>query len=266
MDGRTAERLFDLERCPIDRLGSPEGRRYLAAARQMLTRDGIVDIEGLLRPAAVAAALAEVTPVLDTEAFLHARRHNIYFRRDPDLPADHPALTERETRNETICADRIAGSAVMAVYGWPPLLRFLEALMDKPRLYPMADPLARVNVMRYRPGWALNWHFDRAEFTVTLLLQAPGGGGVFEYRTGLRTAEDPNHAGVAQLLEGRDDRVERRVLAPGTLNVFRGRNTAHRVSPVTDPPDRIIAVFSYFESPDVVFSAEERLGFYGRSG
>ena len=28
-----------------------------------------------------------------------------------------------------------------------------------------------MNVMAYREGEALNWHFDRSEFTTTLLLQ-----------------------------------------------------------------------------------------------
>ena len=55
-------------------------------------------------------------------------------------------------------------------------------------------------------------------------------------------------------------------LAPGTLNVFKGRNTAHRVTPVEGDGARIIAVFSYYETPDVVFSDAERLGFYGRKG
>jgi hypothetical protein len=39
----------------------------------------------------------------------------------------------------------------------------------------MADPLARLNAMAYGEGQGLNWHFDRAEFTTTLLLQAPAG-------------------------------------------------------------------------------------------
>jgi hypothetical protein len=51
----------------------------------------------------------------------------------------------------------------------------------------------------------------------------------------------------------------------GTLNVFRGKNTAHRVTPVAGPVDRIIAVFSYYETPGVRFSDEERIGFYGRA-
>jgi len=32
------------------------------------------------------------------------------------------------------------------------------------------------------------------------------------------------------------------------------------------PRARMIAVFSYYETPGVAFSAEERLGFYGRAG
>ena len=54
-------------------------------------------------------------------------------------------------------------------------------------------------------------------------------------------------------------------LAPGTLNVFRGKNTPHRVTPVEGPHQRIIAVFSYYDRPGVRFSAEEQRGFYGRA-
>ena len=55
-------------------------------------------------------------------------------------------------------------------------------------------------------------------------------------------------------------------LAPGTLNVFKGRNTAHRVTAVDGGRARIIAVFSYYETPEFTFSETERLGFYGRTG
>jgi hypothetical protein len=51
----------------------------------------------------------------------------------------------------------------------------------------------------------------------------------------------------------------------GTLNVFRGVNTAHRVTPVERKIPRINAVLTYFDVPGRKFSAEEHLGFYGRS-
>ena len=137
--------------------------------------------------------------------------------------------------------------------------------MDKPRLYVMEDPLARVNVMTYRHGETLNWHFDRSEFTTTLLVQAPESGGEFQYRAGLRTDDDPNYDGVARLLAGQDENVRTVPLTAGTLNVFRGKNTAHRVSTIEGERERIIAVYSYYERPGVVFSDEDRIRFYGRA-
>jgi hypothetical protein len=54
-------------------------------------------------------------------------------------------------------------------------------------------------------------------------------------------------------------------VSPGTLNVFRGRNTAHKVSTVKGRRERLIAVFTYYEKPGVMFSREEQIGFYGRT-
>ena len=88
---------------------------------------------------------------------------------------------------------------------WEPPVDFVAATTEKSHLYPMAEPLARINVMGYRTGEALNWHLDRAEFTTTILLQAPFAGGVFQYRSGLRSDLDPNHEGVGRLLVGEDD-------------------------------------------------------------
>jgi hypothetical protein len=132
-------------------------------------------------------------------------------------------------------------------------------------LFPAQDALARVNVMAYRDGEALNWHFDRSEFTTTLLLQAPEQGGEFIYRTDLRSDDEPNYDGVAKLLRGEDPEVKTLTLSAGTLNVFRGKNTAHKVGMVKGARERLIAVFSYFDRPGVVFSREDQLGFYGRT-
>ena len=38
-----------------------------------------------------------------------------------------------------------------------------------------------------------------------------------------------------------------------------------RVTTVEGERERMIAVFSYYEKPGVMFSAEERVGFYGRA-
>jgi hypothetical protein len=258
--------ILDLDRYPLDKPGSPEWRALVDRCKTDLARDGMFNVEGLMRPAAVRSSVDDVTPVLDTSAFTHKRMHNVYFKKSvPGLAPDHPALKLFETSNQTICADQIPDSLLVQLYNWPNLAAFLAATMDKPALYAMDDPIACANVMRYTAGEALNWHFDRSEFTTTLLLQAPIEGGAFEYRTGLRSDDDPNYNGVARMLNGEDGEVQRIAAEAGTLNVFRGKNTAHRVTPVVGPVDRIIAVFSYYETPGVRFSDEERIGFYGRA-
>ena len=258
---------LDLDRYPLDDLDGPSGAALVEDCRAALDASGLFSLDGLVRPAALAHCVAEAVPVLDSAAFIHARTHNAYFEDSvPGLPDDHPALAKVETVNHTICADQIAGGLLLRIYEWPPLAEFLAAVMGRPALYPMADPLARVNVMAYRDGEALNWHFDRSEFTTTLLLQAPESGGAFQYRRDLRSDGDPNYDGVARLLAGADSQVRTLPLTPGTLNIFKGRNTAHRVTPVAGPRDRIIAVFSYFDRPGVTMRDAERIGFYGRAG
>jgi hypothetical protein len=258
--------VLDLDRYPLDREGSPEWTALVEQSRQALATEGMFNLEGLLLPGVAEKAAAEIAPVMQTSSHVHKRLHNIYFKPEiPELAPDHPALRKVETISHTICADQIPASTVLSIYEYPPLLRFLAATMGKPQLHVMEDPLARANVMAYRDGEALNWHFDRSEFTTTLLLQAPNQGGDFEYRTDLRSDSNPNYDGVAKLLEGRDPEAKILTLKAGTLNVFRGKNTAHRVTTVRGDRERMIAVFSYYEKPGVQFSAEERIGFYGRA-
>ena len=208
--------LIDLETYPLDQPGSAHYRQLVTRCQQDLALDGMFNLPGFLRPDAVGKAVSEVRPVLHSHSFEHRRSHNIYFRNEiPGLASDHPALRLCETVNHTICADQIPDSVVMQVYEFPPLLRFLAETMDKAALHVMDDPMACANVMAYREGEALNWHFDRSEFTTTLLLQAPDGGGDFEYRTGLRSDDDPNYEGVGAAAQRRgcgqaDAQAERR--------------------------------------------------------
>lgn len=257
--------ILDLERYPLHRVGSAPWVKLVDRCKADLAENGMFNLEGLVKPEALVKTVAEVKPVMDTLSFVHKREHNIYFMKSiPGLPLDHPALATTKTINHTVCADQIPQSVVMFIYEWAPMIMFLGATMGKEALYPMRDALARVNVMAYREGEQLNWHFDRSEFTTTLLLQAPEEGGDFVYRSDLRTPDDPNYEGVAKLLRGQDPDVKTLKLSAGTLNVFKGRNTAHKVSTVEGNRERLIAVFSYYEKPGVMFTPEEQRGFYGR--
>lgn len=207
-----------------------------------------------------------MAPLFDGDAFLHARDHSFYFddRLDDSRP-NHPVVGRLESSNLTICADQIRDSLICRLYERLPLARFLALATGKHQLHTMADPLARMNVMAYGAEQQLNWRLDRSAITTTLLLQEPTAGGVFEYRSGLRSKDDANPDGVADLLRGRDAAIATLPLAAGTLSVFRGRNTAHRVTPVQSDPARMVGVCSYYERPGVVFGDEERIDFYGQA-
>ena len=198
--------MLDLERYPLDDLAGGRGAALVHACRRDLAERGMFSLDGFVRRPALVDCVGEVKPVLDGAAFTHRRHHNIFFDDAPTaVPPDHPALRRVETIHHTVCADQLPDSLVCRIYAWPPLMEFLAATMDKVRLYPMADPLARANVIAYRAGEALNWHFDRAEFTTTLILQSPRAGGEFQYRGGLRSEDATDFDGVARLLADADD-------------------------------------------------------------
>ena len=74
-----------------------------------------------------------------------------------------------------------------------------------------------------------------------------------------------NFEGVGALLDGA---VAPEVLTmePGTLVLFRGRNSVHRVSPNESDVTRMLAVLAYNAEPGVALSESARMTFYGRLG
>ena len=257
--------LLDLDRYPLHELDSVAGQQLVQQCIVDLERKGMFTLQGLLRSEVIDDMLPDILQRIETESFNHEREHNIYFDDEPEgVPSDHPALKRVKTINHTLCGDQLA-EPLRQVYHWSGLSDFLARVMDKPALYPMDDPLACANVLGYFAGEGLNWHFDRSEFTTTLLLQAPLQGGEFEYRHELRSELDPNLDGIARLLRGEDSGVETLRLGAGDLNVFKGKNTAHRVTHPVGDRARLVTVFSYYETPGRMFSDEENMGFYGRT-
>lgn len=111
----------------------------------------------------------------------------------------------------------------------------------------------------------MNWHFDNSSFAITLLIQKPKGGGVFEYVRDVRDADagDMNYELSGDVLAGK---VPTKTLEmnPGTLVLFRGRNSMHRVTPVQGDVTRMLVVFAYNTEPGVSLSESARMTFFGR--
>ncbi len=117
-----------------------------------------------------------------------------------------------------------------------------------------------------RDGDQLQWHFDQTDFVISLALEDCEEGGDFEVAPRIRSREDERYTEVGRVLRGESDAVVHLPMQPGTLLIFEGRNSVHRVSPLRGPTDRLVALLAYDTKPGTVSSPVLRMARYGRAG
>ena len=97
------------------------------------------------------------------------------------------------------------------------------------------------------------------------MLQAPESGGSFEYVPRIRGRADEK-AIVAKVLDGDRRHVLELPFTAGTLLIFGGRQTLHRVTRVSGTRPRLVPVLTYAERPGLKNSEAVRKLFWGRTG
>ena len=157
-------------------------------------------------------------------------------------------------------------SPIRRLFEWEELRALVAAILGLDTVYPYADPLGALNLAVMGDGDELQWHFDQTDFVVSILLQDCAGGGDFEYVPRIRSAAQPNYAAVERLLDGGRDGVVTLDMAPGTLALFQGRWSIHRVTPIEGSVPRLIALLGYDTKPGTVSSDNLKLRRYGRLG
>ena len=269
--GRAAARMVNLERYPIDDPDSEACAELVRACRDRFVEDGLCMLPEFIRPPALEV-LAEEANERAAQAWFCRSTHNVYLTdnggspHDPGVPAGDVAGRQERTFVGSIPYDRIGDdSSLRHLYLWDPLKDFVGAVLGKPRLHRFADPLGACSVNVFVDGGEHGWHFDESEFTVTLMLQAPESGGAFEYVPGIRGREDEK-AIVAAVLDGDRERVLGLPFTAGTLLVFGGRRTLHRVTRVGGARPRLVPVLTYAERPGLRNSEAVRKLFWGRTG
>jgi hypothetical protein len=255
--------IIDFEKYPITEPDGP-GSRVVERCRAELAEDGACQLDGFMLPAAAHAVLAEAE-MLSGKAFRTDATHNAYFT---EVTA---GLTDEDPRAVSVHSSKRAlgfnycgaSSPLRILYEWDGLVTFLKDVLELPDLYHDADPVGACSVMFYDQGDELGWHFDNSEFAVTLMLQECLEGGEFEYVPGIRTLEDENFAAVSAVLKGNYEPVLSLHAAPGTLTLFRGRYSLHRVTPVQGATRRVNAVLAYASTPGHQLTPLNRKLFYG---
>jgi hypothetical protein len=99
---------------------------------------------------------------------------------------------------------------------------------------------------------------------VSLALQDADAGGDFEVAPQIRAADDERYDDVARVLAGSRDEVVTLPMTPGTLLVFAGRHSLHRVSPIGGTTPRLVALFGYDTRPGTMSSELLKAVRYGR--
>lgn len=258
--------VVDTGRYPLD---TPGGERWLnavRAARADLAADGCSVLRGFVRAQFLETLRAEGAE-LAPRAYYTVERVNAYnIPVDTVLPEDHPGRIILERGNAFVARDLIPrDTLIQRLYTSEVFQRFVADCFGLDELHEYTDPLAGLCLNVVAPGMSHPWHFDTNEFTVSMLTQLPESGGVFEYCPAIRSKRAENLGDVRDVLEGKGERLIRRLdLRPGDLQLFQGRFSLHRVSPVRGETQRHTAIFAYSETTGVIGTAERSRQLFGR--
>ncbi len=239
---------------------------FIAHCRKTLDHDGVLVLPDFLAIDALSALQAEARAGRE-KAYFCAQSHSVYLSPpDPQFSNDHPRNNEVVSSKGCICDDDVAPDSVLRhLYDSETFRAFIMGVTGERALHPYADPLSSINIHYAERGQELGWHFDNSSFAITLLIEKPEAGSRFEYVKDMRDADagEMNYEAVGALLDGE---MEPQVLQmePGTLVLFRGRNSIHRVSPNESDTTRMLAVLAYNSQPGVELSQNARMTFYGR--
>ena len=267
-----AAALVDLERYPVldlDGAGSPMVARHAAELRDT----GVSILPGFLRADALPGLVAECDALADG-AYLQDVQGTPYLELpDADAwPAGHPRVSWDRSAVHTVAYDRFSPStsALRALFEWDVLMDLVSRILGRTPLHRYADPLGAMNLAVMREGDALGWHFDQTDFVVSLAIQSSEAGGEFENVQRLRWADgggiDERYDTVARVLAGEAPELVTTVpMTPGTLMLFEGRWSLHRVTTVVGDTPRHVALFGYDTKPGTMSSELLKLVRYGRS-
>jgi hypothetical protein len=259
----------DLDRYPLSNLEGTQGTNLLREARSQLAETGYAELPGFVNRRGVGALVA------DAEA-LHLRAHHstgtgtAYLEMaSEDLPKGHPRRWRGSFSVRAVPYDLILQSSPLRqLYEWDPLVELVSAILGRGPLVRYSDPFGALNLAVMGDGDELQWHFDQTDFVVSLAIQTADGGGHFEVAPLVRSADDERYDDVSEILESSAasrDRVTTVAMTPGTLLVFEGRNSLHRVSPVSGSKLRHVGLLAYDTSPGTTGSDLLRMSRYGRT-
>ena len=249
--------FVDLETYPIDRLGSEAGQDLLNRAHRMMKEDTLVEFPKFLRSRAVGALTEELT-ALDSSA------HRIDYMSTPygwmdnsGFAPDHPRSALFRRNCGTITTELLSENSLsQRLFQVDELTEFVRRMLGYETLYRSACPVLSIQVNTMLGGDQFGWHFDTNDGVVSFMIQNADTGGAFEYVPLIRDEDDENYDVVSHVFNGSYE-PRRPAVSAGTLLLFLGRRSIHRVASVgATKRSRLSLLFSYDRTSGMVFPAE----------
>ena len=224
--------IVDLDKYPINNLESEKIKNLIKKCKKDLDQYSCSTIPNFILPKSLEMMKTELKKQLH-EVYMSKESINayLYSSDDPTLPKDHPKRLFMKRYNGYLNSDCFSKDSEMKfLYETQELLNFVSACLNISPIYRWADPLAchAYNVMK--TDGILPWHFDSCEFTLSIMIQKPDKGGIFEYCPNIREPGNENFDEVRKVINGDRTRVRQLVLEPRDLQIFKGRFTLHRVT------------------------------------
>ena len=205
---------------------------------------------------------------LSEQAYLGPTSVSPYFfnydlGKELDVDDQHPLKRKGKRNLRQVAGDLIPPDHFLSVLFYSELMtEFLGRVLGA-TVYRNQDKYQSLNISLQDEGGCQQWHFDAGDIVSTLLLQAPESGGVFEYCPRIRSRENENFDEVRKVLDGKSTGVKRLNLQAGTLSLFQGHYSIHRVTEVCGATRRIQAILGYTTKPDLVGSIKSSILHYG---
>ena len=267
MDNSAIFDLLDTSRYPIDDLTGIAAQNLIGEINSALEQDGSCTLPGFVRESVITEMAAEAKSLRHL-AYAGPTKVSPYFFNydlagDAELDDGHPLKRKGKRNLAQVATDLIPQQHLLSkLYYSSVLTDFLTTLLQK-SVYRNQDKYQSLNISIMQNGGCQQWHFDSGQMVTTLLLQAPESGGVFEYIPEIRSDENENFDEVRKVLDGDLSRAKQNKLEAGTLSLFRGHYSMHRVTEVQGGRDRIQAILGFSTKPDLRGNLQSSILHYG---
>ena len=265
MNGRL-KTIVDLEKYPINDIGSLKYKELTNYTRKQLDEDGCCVLPNFIKPNSIQRMKDEVDRNL-SKIYFTSDKHNPYFTKDDKtLHEEHPKRIFTVRQSGYLNSDDLEkDSDLNKFYDLEEMLKFVSDSLEAFPLYTWADPLGKNPYSVMHTDHYFPWHFDGNEFTLSVLIQKAEKGGFFEYVPDLRSKHNENFDEVTKVLKGDRTRVKSLDLKPGDLQIFKGRFSMHRVTKIEGKISRYIALLCYAKDSLKINKPEHSKQVYGKA-